>query len=116
MKFLANAQISCVARTLVRGEANAARLLLYELAVAGEHLVSGLKRAAEVAAGPGPGAGHGAAEGAAAYDARWADTQADAQTGQAFATHKSNKCATVRHAGVIRSHGGCGEGGEQGDD
>jgi hypothetical protein len=107
----ANPQVRCVASAFVGDEADAVTVLLHQLAVAREYLATRFQCAAEIAVVPGPGAADCAAEGAAADGARWADGQADAQTGEAFAAHEIDESPSVCDAAVVaryrrRSHQG----------
>jgi hypothetical protein len=97
----ANAQVRSFARAFVGDEAYAVAVLLYQLAVAREHPVSRFQRAAEIAVAPGPGATDSTAEGAATDVAGWADGQADAKTGQAFAADEIDEGRPVGHAAKV---------------
>ncbi len=81
----ANTQVGSFPGAFVGDEAQELAVLLHQLAVAREHLVTGFQRAAEIALIPGQSAADIAAEGASADAARWADGQTYAQTAQAFA-------------------------------
>jgi hypothetical protein len=100
----ADAQVGGFAGALVGDEAYAVAVLLHQLAVAREYAVSSLQCAAEIAVVPGPGAADSAAEGAPTDAARWADRQADAQTGQAFAAHEIDEGPPVGHAAKVAGY------------
>ncbi len=111
----ANAQVGRCAGALVGDEAQAVAVLLHQLAVAREYLVTRLHCAAEIAAAPAPCAGDIATEGTPTDGARRADGQTNAQTGQIFATHKTDEGRAVSHTDIILGQCGRGEGGEQGE-